>query len=447
MSLSDVVNVTVTAETTPITQAGFGLPMILDYHERFQERFRAYASIGSMLEDFESGDAAVRAARAIWSQNPSPPWVFVGRRANAPTHVEEIEIADVVDGATYTVEVNGQAVEHTAGESADAESIRDALVTAVNGLAFDRDHVTAAGEGAPTDKMTLTADVPGRIFTLRLSDTENDRLMTRQNVTADAGIADDLADVEEVNDDWWYAVVSTSQSKAELLALAAAIEARKKILLLTSGDSDILDGTATDDLFSSVQTLGHARTLPTFSTRPHLYVTSGWGGRVLPVVPGGANWAHQILRGVPVDRLTATEKSVIEDKSGNYFTRYAGANAIRWGTTPSGEFIDITRISDWTAARIQEGVVGILLRENKLPYTDEGLSRIENVIRGVREQGKANGAFRDPVGEEEEVIHIPALEDVGTNDLANRVVRNVTATFFLAVPVNKVESIGVTLSL
>jgi hypothetical protein len=79
----NIVKVTITAETKTPTRVGFGTPCVFAYTTVFPERARVYASVSDMITDgFTATDPAVLAVTGVFSQNPRPSQVVVGRTEN-----------------------------------------------------------------------------------------------------------------------------------------------------------------------------------------------------------------------------------------------------------------------------------------------------------------------------------------------------------------------------
>ena len=60
MSLEDIVNVTITAQTSTPSKLGFGTPLIATVHSVFPDLVREYKKLSAMIDDgFVSADLAV----------------------------------------------------------------------------------------------------------------------------------------------------------------------------------------------------------------------------------------------------------------------------------------------------------------------------------------------------------------------------------------------------
>ena len=105
MPLSDIVNVVITTQNPGVTQAGFGIPLILSHTAAWAERTRTYNNIADVGADFAVNDAEYLAAAKIFSQSPAPPTIMIGRAANKPTQRFTVGVFTPVIGALYKMRV------------------------------------------------------------------------------------------------------------------------------------------------------------------------------------------------------------------------------------------------------------------------------------------------------------------------------------------------------
>lgn len=104
MSLDDIVNVQITRQTQTVSQAGFGLLMILGTFKNWNDRIRFYSNMRQIAEDFQPEQAEYQAASAVFSQQISPPQIAIGRRqANDAT----VDVLTSFAGKVYTITANG----------------------------------------------------------------------------------------------------------------------------------------------------------------------------------------------------------------------------------------------------------------------------------------------------------------------------------------------------
>ena len=135
MSTSNVVVINITAAGSGVTQAGFGIPLILAVNAgvktSFAERVRSYASLPAVGTDFATTSPEYKAATKIFSATPAPSLIMIGRRANLPTQQWKVEIANALNATVYKLRTG---VTDTAVTSAStsASDIVNLLVAALN---------------------------------------------------------------------------------------------------------------------------------------------------------------------------------------------------------------------------------------------------------------------------------------------------------------------------
>lgn len=115
MSLKDIVNVTISRETTAITQLGFGTALILVETDAFSERVRSYSDMDGVAEDFAESDVAYLMANAAFSQDIAPDRIKIGRRETIETWTEALQAIIDEDNDWYGL----------AAETIDAGDIED----------------------------------------------------------------------------------------------------------------------------------------------------------------------------------------------------------------------------------------------------------------------------------------------------------------------------------
>src|SRR4051812_45955611 len=104
MPLSDLVTVTVDAQKPGVTQAGFGVPLLLSQNAAWVERTRAYTSLAGVLVDFATTTPEYNAAAKIFAQSPSPTEIRIGRaNTNPVTQQWNVVIVAVAVGNLYKV--------------------------------------------------------------------------------------------------------------------------------------------------------------------------------------------------------------------------------------------------------------------------------------------------------------------------------------------------------
>ena len=415
MSLSTLVQVTITKQNSQLTRTGFGTALIASYHTNFAPRTKEYAAASGLadlvLDGFATTSPTYLAAQALLAQNPQVVTFKVGRRALAFTWEQKVIVKTATSSVKYTVTIAGQDAEFTSDATATKPEITSGLKTAIDLLGLD---VTVVDD--LTDTLTITADNAGDYFSLAVSDEVDGRQMWTENTTADPGIATDLAAISAADDDW-YGLLLDSNSPAEILAAAAWVETRVKLFGATVSDTEILDAAVTDDVVSTAKAAGYARTYLSYHDTDSSFLAAGQMGDRFPSDPGSSTWAFKTISGVAVTSLTAAEEAAAAGKNANVYVSKSGRSVIIQGQTVSGEFIDITRGLDWARVRIQEDVFLVIAASEKVSYTDAGATVIEGAILSRLRDGVGRGVFAaDP----EPTTFVPKVADQSPTDRANR---------------------------
>ena len=127
-----------------------------------------------------------------------------------------------------------------------------------------------------------------------------------------------------------------------------------------------------------------------------------------------------------VAQLEGGKVNAIIELSGNRLS-----NGLTTGGDP--KFIDITRTKYLTIARIREELASLRLRVEKIPFTEAGLTLVEQTIVRVMNELVRIGALA------EHTVVVPTLDEISDSDKANRILRNVYVSGRLAGDIHTFE--------
>lgn len=152
--ITDIVNVSIDAATSTPTRAGFGVPLVVGFHEVFTERVREYTDAADLLADgFVAADAIYRAVVALFAQTPRPVKVLVGRLAETPNAVVLTLTPTVQNKGVYTVTINGVECNAMPALTITPTAANDTAYTInINGTAYT---VTSDADATATEIVTL----------------------------------------------------------------------------------------------------------------------------------------------------------------------------------------------------------------------------------------------------------------------------------------------------
>jgi hypothetical protein len=266
-----------------------------------------------------------------------------------------------------------------------------------------------------------------------------------------------LTAIRAINDEWFcVAIAANNIATADATALATAVSALPGLrqVWFRSDAAGVLDGTSTTDIaavlkagnFDQARVVYHSLAATAFPEMAQM-------GRVIPIPesrtsgPGSAAWHKQPIVGIPGDTFTDTQLGVIDPKAGNgknveYFINVAGAVRTMGGKMAGGEWGEVMHGLAWLETRLSEDVFELLSRaadrRSKVPFTDEGIARVEGVVRDRLQKGADIGLLVDDF-----TTSSPLRENTEFGDRVNRVLKDVTFEANLAGAIKFVEISGV----
>jgi hypothetical protein len=400
--LTEIINIQISRETQAVAQTNFNVPLFLATFTNFKERAREYTSTEAVAEDFGVTSNVYIAATKLFGQTLRPAKIVVGRR-QVPT--VNISVGTVANATLYRMTVSDVVFSYTSDASATAIEIATGLKTAYN--------------AAPVAGVTVTDNLDGTltvISTVDWSVTVSANL-SMTNAASTETYVEALEAVQNVNNKW-YALTCESHLKADILALAGAIEAKKKIYGASSDDLDVKTS-ATDDVASALKAAGYFRTFLIWSADADTqFPECAWVGSQLQEQPGSNTWAYKPLAGITVSSLSDTEASNIKGKNCSTYEVVGGVNRTVGGATSGGEWIDVMVFVDWLEAKMTERIWFRLANSKKIPYTRAGATIIETEVRAQLSEGVRAGGIADDTPY---TVITPDVLTISQNSRANRV--------------------------
>lgn len=436
--LDDIINLSITIQSSTITRAGFGTPLVLDYNTRYSDvRVRSYTSPKGMTDDgFATTDPAYVAASQMFSQNPRPGTVKIGRRTLGPA--QRMDLTPATAASTlykFTMSITGgaeQTVSFTSSATANAAEIMNGLSAAVAALnGYSAAGLTASNQ---TTFLRILGPATGPKYRIK---SVNANFSSVKDTGADAGIATDLSNIE-LEDADWYGFVSTAKAEDEIKAAASWVQSRRKFFIAGSMNSDVVVS-GSSDIASYLKGQSYSRTALFWNDNHMDHGDAAFIGRWLPFKPGEETMKFKTLVGTSPTVLTDSKLTQLRAKNANFYVTVAGVNIVQEGKTCYGEFMDVIRFVDWLYANIQEEVFAVLTQESKVPFTDPGVSQIESAIRSVLQRGvEVGGLAADPKYD----VLVPKVASVSSIDRASRTLPSVTFYGTLAGAVHNLQIAG-----
>ncbi len=422
MGLQEIVNLQITLKSSAPTKAGFGRPMILTPQQKFAGRTKLYTTADALLLDgYTTSDQEYKIATAIKSQNPCPKDFKLGRCALPPTQIVELTPNNLTALKVWSGKVNGVAWTFTADGTPTLAELCTGIAAAIDPLA----DVAAVSSGGTKVVCTVTA---GKV--LQFTDMSPDLRVAE--TTTDPGIATDLAAIFAADTDW-FGLLLSSNSKAEILAAAAWIETKRRMLVYNTADYAVKDGASTTDVMYLLKASSYFNTGGFYHQDVGSTMAAAIMAQRLTALPGSDTWAHKKVTGPisssgpaydGVQYLTAAEEVNVQAKNGNTYTTIAGNGNTYPGKVASGDYFDITRYIHFLFARLQEKVIFMFQSAEKIPFTDAGADKIKGGIETVL--GAHTKEPYNALVPGSTFVQVPLVADVDASDKAARKLPNVT---------------------
>lgn len=439
------IDITITKNTLGAPRDSFSVPMIFGTSLNSGKPIEYFTT--SDLEELASSllggveSIEYKKAQIMALQEPK-----VGRFAVSQiNHSVITDFVGTITAGSISVSVND--VEYSTSFSTDLSTTLSNLASLIDGGV---DY--SASSGASTITITpnsgiylkVVYDLSGVTGTLEESTTAG---------TLVDSIEDSLNEIREVSDSWYGVVTSLTYDVDDYVTIATWIEANKKFFYVKSNEGDIVSKSVDDDttsLLAVLKNLGFERTFIIYHSYSETeHIDSAVVSKISSLNAGTYTIKFKSLKGVTADDLKTSEKKNITDKNGNLYEEFGGRNILREGTSANGEFADIVHFVDWLEFRINVEVSQVFLKNEKVPYTDEGIQAIANAIESPLKAGQNRGAISLTEYDEEGVqvggysITTPLSVNVSTTDKANRELNDVNFVAWLSGAIHKVKIDGI----
>lgn len=193
----------------------------------------------------------------------------------------------------------------------------------------------------------------------------------------------------------WYGIAlsRTFCYKDDLEATIKWTESNKKLFGFTFVEQEL--PVSTTNYFRSFAAYGGS--VPDVEEQPteNYYITLAMMAKCFGYDPGSETWGLKALAGIYPCRLSTTMKKYCDDNNVTYFTTYAKKNitSSMGGKVLGNEWIDTIRFRDWLKNDMQERVFNYLVLNQKVPYTDEGITGVEGKMEASLKEGQKVGGI------------------------------------------------------
>lgn len=457
MNIQDIIYVNIALQNIPNNIPAFGTTLLMTRSAPLTpslpwtvDTVRQYTSYEGVLGDWSPTSPVSYFAADYFEQSPASSILLVGIIDSPVAQISTVTINSVLNSGTYSVTINGFTATATAMSSGSTvDSIATALGTAL-GILFGAQNINCS-ESVSGAVVQIEGGSAGQGFSISIGGTAVGD-MTAATGTPAVNLTTSCQAIKASGPlgSAWYCVELDSSSQVstfEMYALSDYIETQPNIFV--AFDYQTAAGT-TPSWSSYCQTKKYNRTLTNQTAQPaaNQYPEAALASLNLTYTPGSKNWAYSTLEGITPDTFSETVIAEINALNSNYYVATGGENVYFQGKTPGGSWIDIVTGADWIKFNIQNGLLSLLINTPKVPYTDQGINMVANVVRNVLNQAVALGILAVsaamPLGY---IINVPTAASISQTQKNTRVLNNLTFSGNVSGGINAIVPINGTIGI
>jgi len=235
----------------------------------------------------------------------------------------------------------------------------------------------------------------------------------------------------------WYVLCPAGVDPAKFEDIAACIETQEKMFCYTEmgffgagEDSDV--PTVGNAYYRSMGIYGRENPEQAEDDIPEAnrYMNVAWVAKWLNYESGSETAAFKTLASVYPSELTVTEMTALAEANLNYFITVGNKNISMNGKVAAGEWADVIRFRDWQKNDMQVAVVNLFLTRPKVPFTDAGISLVQNQMMASLKRGQNVGGIAEDEFDADGnpipgfVTSVPLASSIAPADRAGRKLHN-----------------------
>lgn len=145
---------------------------------------------------------------------------------------------------------------------------------------------------------------------------------------------------------------------------------------------------------------------------------------------GSETAAFKALSGIYASDLTSAEMKSLADSNLSYIIEVGGKIITMNGKTMAGEWCDVIRFRDWLKNDMQTRVVNLFIANPKVPYTDAGITLVQNQMIASLLSGQARGGIADSEYDDDGnetpgfTTSVPSAASIPSSDKASRILHD-----------------------
>jgi hypothetical protein len=481
------VDVEIKKDTPSVSAASFGIPILISNSNIITtaQRVKRFTTLAGVETLFSSTTEEWKAADAYFSQDPfnenQPEELLIGRYVDADSsavleagenNLTVLDTWKAVTNGNYAITLNGTVTEATTLDFSAVTSLDDvagvlsagiagATVTyVINRFVFENDTAGTASTTTLLGSIATAAgvDISGADYidgrVLKSVTNPGGSLLSQGQAVETA--ADMLTAIKNVNNSWYaLGLIKALRDIQFTEDLSDTLESNRNVMITVTNDANALVLGSAASLAAKLKAKNYKRSSLVYHDNENVYPDWSWMGQQLPKDVGSTNWSYKTLAGIAegasqnieASAITQTQIDAAADVNANVYTTTLGASFIYFGTMTGGknidkegEFIDIIINIDFLQARVEEGLMSLLLEKDIIPFTDGGITIVDTRLKNLLQTyGVVQGILVDG----SVVTSFPKRSEVSQTDRDDRKLPGGTFTAELSGAINTVIVRGI----
>lgn len=234
----------------------------------------------------------------------------------------------------------------------------------------------------------------------------------------------------------WYVMCTAGVSLSDCSAVAAYIESQEKMYVYSENGFFGANGnnapSVTGEYYRTVGVYCNEDPAdPHYSTdiEANMFINVAFAAKWMNYEPGSETTAFKALSAVNPSVLSATQMNALDDNNMNYFIKIGNKSITMNGKVLAGEWADVIRFRDWQKNDMQVRVANLFITTPKIPYTDGGISLVQNqMIASLKAGQTAGGIAEEEFDEDGNTIpgfktSVPRSASLSASEKASRKLR------------------------
>lgn len=232
----------------------------------------------------------------------------------------------------------------------------------------------------------------------------------------------------------FYFITADTQVVEEIQAIADVVEGKGvKIYGAT---------VATKADVTTLSAKGYERTFVGFYSGVNGYFAEGLIGAVGSKDVGSATWKFKSVVGLTAEEISESDLKDIHALNAQAYVTKSGVPQSSEGVVLSGEYIDVIHSKDWIKLNIEEAVQNVFATNDKVAYTNAGISLIALAVEGVLNAAAKNDMIVVEENEPQYAITTKRRDEVEPVDRETRIYKGLSFEFQLAGAIHEAKISG-----